>query len=280
MNGFCFWVWLFLFSLAQCLTATYANAQSLSTVHLHTPDPRFQQHATHLYVLLPDGYNRRQPYRVLYLLPVASGNTREAIDTLAALDIHNRYQLIIAQPTFSDTPWYGDHATDSSRRQASYLRHAVAPLVDSLYATVRQAEGRFLLGFSKSGWGAFSLIARYPDFFGYAASWDAPMLATGFIYGMEAVFGTTEQWKRYHPAYLLVRRKQHFQHKPRLVLAGEQAWGQLQPSVSGISHTREMHDLLKNNAILFRYDPSLRFTHSWNRKWLEPVIGYLMQLTD
>jgi S-formylglutathione hydrolase FrmB len=240
MNGFRFWVWLSLFSLAQCLTAAYANAQRLSTVHLHTPDPRFQQHATCLYVLLPDGYNQRQPYRVLYLLPVASGNTREAIDTLAALNIHNRYQVIIAQPTFSDMPWYGDHATDSSCRQASYLRHAVVPLVDSLYATVRRAEGRLLLGFSKSGWGAFSLIARYPDFFGYAASWDAP----------------------------------------RLVLAGEQAWGQLQPSVSRISHTREMHDLLKNNAILFRYDPSLRCTHNWNREWLEPVIGYLMQLTD
>lgn len=277
MNGF---IRLLLFSMAQCFATTYANAQPLSGVRLHTPDTRYQQHSTLLYVLLPEGYTPRQSYRVLYLLPVSSGNTREAIDTLAALDIHNRYQLIIAQPTFSETPWYGDHATDSARRQASYLRHAVAPLVDSLYATVRQAEGRLLLGFSKSGWGAFSLIARYPDFFGYAASWDAPMLATGFIYGMDTVFGTTEQWKRYHPAHLLVQQRQHFQHKPRLVLAGEQAWGQLQPSVSGISHTREMHDLLKSNAIRFRYDASLAFAHSWNREWLEPVITYLMQLTD
>ena len=45
----------------------------------------------------------------------------------------------------------------------------VVPLIEEHYSALGTAEGRLLFGFSKSGWGALTLILRNPDFFGYAA---------------------------------------------------------------------------------------------------------------
>ena len=51
------------------------------------------------------------------------------------------------------------------------------------------------IGFSKSGWGAFSLLLRHPEVFGRAAAWDAPlMLEQPNRYGMGAVFGSQENF--------------------------------------------------------------------------------------
>jgi len=66
------------------------------------------------------------------------------------------------------------------------------PFIEKHYSTKDAPEVRFLLGFSKSWWGAFSLIMTYPEFFGYAASWDAPMFFDRFHYSMEQVYGTLE----------------------------------------------------------------------------------------
>ena len=58
--------------------------------------------------------------------------------------------------------------------------------------------GRLLLGFSKSGWGAFSLLLRHPDVFGRAAAWDAPlMMNKPGPYGSGDIFGTPENFARY-----------------------------------------------------------------------------------
>jgi hypothetical protein len=54
-----------------------------------------------------------------------------------------------------------------------------------------------LTGASKSGWGAFSLILRHPDFFGYAAPWDTPFMMSEMHFETKPVFETPEQFAKY-----------------------------------------------------------------------------------
>ena len=79
-------------------------------------------------------------------------------------------------PTFSHLPWYADHPTDPDIRQESYLLEVVIPFIEANYPARADRRGRLLLGFSKSGWGAYSLLLRHPDVFGKAAAWDAPLM--------------------------------------------------------------------------------------------------------
>jgi len=140
-------------------------------------------------------------------------------------------------------------------------------------------EGRLLLGFSKSGWGAFSLILRYPEFFRYAASWDAPMFFDRFHYRMEPVYGTLAQLNAYRPDLLVCRQKEHFQEGTRLVLAGERDWGKSIPAPHGGSHTVEMHTLLMSEGVKHAYDDSLNTAHRWSESWMAPTLEALIALT-
>ena len=48
-------------------------------------------------------------------------------------------------------------------------------MIDDLYPTQANAAGRMLLGFSKSGYGAWTLLMRHPNEFGEAMAWDSPL---------------------------------------------------------------------------------------------------------
>ncbi len=127
------------------------------------------------------------------------------------------------------------------------------------------------MGFSKSGWGAFSLILKYPEFFGYAAAWDAPLSFTTFHYGMEAVYGTPEQLSRYRPDLLIPKQSRFFEKKTRLVLAGQKHWGK---------ETAEAHKLLEKAGIKHHYDNTLECPHQWDKAWMEPTLSALISLTN
>ena len=63
-----------------------------------------------------------------------------------------------------------------SLHQEKYLLEDVLPLVEGSYPVETGPDGRLLVGFSKSGWGAWSLLLRHPGVFGKAAAWDAPLM--------------------------------------------------------------------------------------------------------
>jgi enterochelin esterase-like enzyme len=195
------------------------------------------------------------------------------------MNAHNKHDLIIVEMGFEKEPWYGDHVTDPNTRQASYLKEFAVPFIERHYSTLGMPGGRLLLGFNKSGWGAFSLILTYPEFFGYAASWDAPMFFDRFHYRMEAVYGTVEQLNAYRPDLLVSRQTKHFQETTRLVLTGERDWGKSIPAPSGGSHTMEMHTLLMREGVKHVYDDSLNTPHRWSKSWMAPTLEALMTLT-
>ena len=250
-------------------------------VTIHTVETQYQNGRQEIRVLLPDDYRSDRNYRVLYVLAVEKGFDQRygyGLGVLKQMDAHNEYDMIIVQMGFEKEPWYGDHATDSKTRQASYLKEFVVPFVEKHYSTLGTPDGRLLLGFSKSGWGAFSLILTYPEFFGYAASWDAPMFFDRFYYSMQQVYGTVGQLEAYRPDLLVSRQKEYFQGRPRLVLAGQQDWGTSIPTPAGGDHTLEMHRLLEKEGIRHIYDNSLKVPHRWNQQWMGPALAALMGL--
>ncbi len=244
----------------------------------------FLRGANALEVLLPDGYDTQHEYRVLYVPPVETGFGDRYGDGLQAVrrtDAHNRYDLICVQMAFDTPPWYADHASDPAIRHESYLRRVVVPFVEVYYATSGTREGRLLLGFSKSGWGAFALILRAPDFYGYAASWDAPLMLDEWVprWGMDAHFGTRENFEQYRPARLFTLQAQHFRSRQRLVLLGEQAFGdapngQFKPK----GHTVRAHEEMERLGIQHYYDDSLRCEHHWDGGWVPSAIEALMTI--
>src|SRR5581483_7601408 len=141
---------------------------------VHTVSSEFQEGKTLLRVLLPDKMDKGRTYPVIYVLPVEAGVESRYGDGLVEvkkLDLHNKLGVIFVMPTFSHLPWYADHPTRPGIRQETYFLRAVLPFVERTYPVRPGAAGRLLLGFSKSGWGAWSLLLRHPDLFGRAAAW-------------------------------------------------------------------------------------------------------------
>ena len=255
----------------------------------HSVESRFQSGSTIVEVLLPEKFEHTKKYRVVYVLPVEPNEEfkfGDAIQVVRKFGYHNKHDVIFVLPTFSGSPWYGNHASDPKNRQEDYLIKDVLPLVERVYPTMETAEGRLLLGFSKSGWGALSLILRNPSIFGYAASWDAPLMMTEKQFGIwrtDEAFGTPENMARYLPSALLHERSAPFKEKTRIVVSGMNLFGTFADKkhpYEGPSHTDAFHSAADSAGVLHVYEPSLNTSHAWGDGWMRPVTELLLRLPE
>lgn len=234
-------------------------------------------------VLLPDAYDEDKAYRVLYALPVEPGIGGQFGDALAEIrkaSLHNEHGLICVSMAFDSAPWFGSHANDPAIRHDAYIKDVVLPLIEKRYAVKSGPESRLLLGFSKSGWGAFSLLLRNPDVFGYACSWDAPMIMDGDdfnLWGVDKHFGAKETFIAHSPMTAAVESADELRDQPpRLVLLGHNFFGNRFACPKDSPHTRTYHQHLEKLDIPHVYNNELPAGHSWNRKWLVPALKTLM----
>ena len=241
-------------------------------------------------VLLPDAYanDGTTRFRVLYVLPVEPGEQRrwgDGLKVIREIGLHNRHRLICVAPTFDTTPWYGNHATDPKTRHEDHLMKVVLPLVESHYRTAEGPDGRLLLGFSKSGWGALSIMLRHGDAFGAAASWDAPLMFTEKQFGIWETgrhFGTPDSMATHLPTALLRQHAGEFQDKPRLVITGKASFGtngDPRFPYDGPSHTEAFHELADALGVKQAFRADIKATHSWNKEWVEPVVEMLLDVS-
>lgn len=240
-------------------------------------------------MLLPAEYETRAStrFRVLYVLPVEPRGKSKYGDPLAviqSLGLHDTYRLICVAVQFDETSWLGDHATDGRRRHATCMVETVVPYVDEHYRTVKSAEGRLLLGFSKAGWAAITLLLRHGDTFGAAASWDAPLMFTGEqfgIYETDVHYGTAAAMAAQSPTTLLRQHAGEFHGRPRLVIAGSNLFGTFGDKrfpYDGPPHTEAFHELAEKLGVPHVYEPRIRAEHSWNKDWLGPVVERLARI--
>ena len=238
---------------------------------IHRVRSAYQSGQTLIKVLLPDRMETGKQYPVLYVLPVEAGDGKHWGDGLLEVkthDLHNKHRLICVFPTFSHLPWYADHPADPEIRQESYLLKVVLPFVDRTYPAVGKPEGRLLLGFSKSGWGAFSLLLRNPHLFANAAAWDAPLNEERpNRYGMGPIFGSQENFEDYRIAALLEDRAgQLRQQQQRLVLLGYDNFR---------SHHLVIHDRMLALKIPHDYRDGPKRKHQWHSGWVAEAVGLL-----
>ena len=213
---------------------------------------------------LPAGDERR----FLYLLPVEKEGDSKYGDGLAEarkLKLHEKLGMIVVAPGFAELPWYADHPTNGKRRDEAHLLKAVLPLVEKRYPSKKPR--RLLLGFSKSGWGAWSLLLRHPDLFEAAAAWDAPLMKEKpDQFGMDGAFATQENFEGYRLTRLLREKAESLRARKRLAHFG---YGGFR------DHHQKMQALLDELKLPVEYKDGPKREHVWGSGWVEEAAAAL-----
>jgi len=250
-------------------------AQVIGGVRVHEVRSPYQKGTTLIRVLIPDSVATGARVRTVYLLPVEAGVESRYGDGLKEVrekDLHNKLGVAFVAPTFSHLPWYADHPTDPQIRQESYLLNVVIPEVERMYRVQADVNGRYLLGFSKSGWGAWSLLMRHPDQFARASAWDAPLMMTApGKYGSGPIFGSQENFDGYCLRNLVSKNADRLKTSNRLVLTG---YGNFR------SEHVQMHELLESLAIPHMYRDGPHLKHDWHSGWVEETCRLLLEPTS
>jgi S-formylglutathione hydrolase FrmB len=240
-------------------------------VVVHSVRTACQSRPTKIKVLLPGALDKTARYPVVYVLPVEPLDGVQWGDGLREVqknDLHNKYGVICVQPTLSEMPWYADHPTNARIRQETYFLTVVLPFIDKEYPTLASKEGRLLLGFSKSGVGAFSLLLRHPELFGKAVAWDAPlMMQRPDKYGMADIFGTQENFEKYRIPALL---KQQAAERPASLRLMHFGYGNFR------EHHQSAHKLMDDLKIAHQYRDGPKREHSWHSGWLPEAVQMLL----
>lgn len=257
--------------LAQEKPPTISEAQRDGDGFLvHTVKSEYQAGPTQIRVLLPDRLEPEVRYPVVYVLPVEPQDEHRYGDGLIEVrphDLHNHHGALFVAPTFSHLPWYADHPTDPHIRQETYFLEVVVPFIEGHYPAKPGSGGRLLLGFSKSGWGAYSLLLRHPEFFGRAAAWDAPlMMDSPGKYGSGDIFGSKENFGKHQITKLLERRAEDLGGDERLILLG---YGNFR------DHHGQAHALMERLGIPHTYRDGPERQHDWHSGWVPDAVKLL-----
>ncbi len=224
-------------------------------------------------VLLPDTYDAGNAYPLIVVLGVETTPSAyaEELQVIKAADLHNTYNAIFCRVYTKTMPWWAvknDGTVDYER----LIRDGLVPWMRTNFSIIPGRQGVSLLGYSKGGFGAFSLILRNPTHFGYAASWDAPLnssYATMAGSGAVEAFGSAAQYNAFQPATILPANVAAVNDKTRLVLAGYNLYQADQTAFASI---------LSANSVPVSFDSTSRASHNSNSGWMAGVVGMLAAL--
>ncbi|GMW02133.1 MAG: hypothetical protein AMXMBFR84_32690 [Candidatus Hydrogenedentota bacterium] len=230
----------------------------------------YQAAPTVLEVLLPDEPKPEDRFPALYILPVndgIDGPWGNGVQEARRHNVHNKHRVICVSPEYDFTPWYGDHPTDPALRQEGYLLQVVIPAVEARHPVVAGKDGRLLIGFSKSGFGALTVLLRHLDVIGKAAVWDAPLTSPRILPGEEhmlRVFVTDENYTAYYIPGLIDEHAKVLRANPDRIVLGNNG---------GMSKdVRAVHEQLDSLSITHAYLEDDRREHDWRSGWF-PIVA-------
>lgn len=263
--------------------SVFAQSEQIdeTSVRTHQLKSPYQEKETSLRILLPDDFKKGGHYRVLFVLPVHEDGEHKHGDGLLEMqkaNVHNRHQLICVGPAFTSKPWYADHDQNPGKMDESHLLKTVIPFIEKNYPVRTDQKGRLLIGFSKSGWGALTLLLRHPEVFHKAAGWDIGIrVDTGphdekFIQGdkIQENFGSNENFERYRISTLLkTRGKDLGIEEVRLFYFSNDN----EVRAPGAA---QIHQLMVEERIPHRYVMEPLREHHWASGWVPEALDFLL----
>jgi len=257
-------------TISHTIEAAETRLIQLTITSAHQPTPQRTR------IITPPSFQsptcpQHPPVQLIYVLPVEPGSPTQWGDPVKAIEesgVVGTRNIVFVFPEFAQLPWYADHPTDNRIAQESYFLKSVIPAVDKRLSLNTQHCRRSLLGFSKSGWGAFSLLLRHPDTFHNAAATDAPLMmdAPG-KYGSGPIFGTPENFRKYQVSELL---QQHEQHKlnpnPRFISLGYDNFREDHLAI---------HQLMNDLKIPHIHRDGPQRAHHWESGWVKDAVDFL-----
>lgn len=252
------------------------KSHKINSHHIFSP---FQKDSTNIRVLLPDHFSINKNYQVLYVLPVREQDNKKSGDPLMEIikdDLHNEHNLICVFPGYTHQPWYADHSVDKTKQDESHLLKTVLLFIDDNYPTIREKEGRLLMGFSKSGWGALTLLLRNPETFNKAAGWDIGIRIdtnvsadSAFVKAVKSRFGDLKNFEKYRVSTLLKKNKGKMGITPRIFYyntGGNRAKG-----------GAIIHKLMVELEIPHLYIFEAKRKHRWDSGWIPEALNFLVE---
>jgi len=249
-------------------------------VRIHVIESPYQRKPTTLRVLLPDNVQPNERCRVLFLLPVHEDGLFKHGDGLREvrkLDVHNKHQLICVAPAFTSKPWYADHDLNPAKLDESHLLRTVIPFVELNYPVRANDTARLLLGFSKSGWGAMTLLLRHPDKFARAVAWDPGIrIDTGPFeddsdqeFRIRRDFGSDANFERFRVSSLIKTRGKELGDSVRLFYFNREGHQRTQGGEKIRKHLRQQQ--VPHHYVMDRHRE-----HRWDSGWLPQAIEFLV----
>jgi hypothetical protein len=249
-------------------------------IQSYTVTCAYQKKANELEVLTPTDYTPTKHYPVVYLLPVNAGTSGQwgsGIVEAQKSHLQDRYEMIFVAPAYDTLPWFGDNVVDPGIRQNSYITDVVVPFIDKTFSTIPEARGRGLVGFSKSGLGAWALFLQRPEMFGQVALFDSyegqPSDAQWHTWGFADTYGTRANFDAYEPLGLLAKAKDRLAtagHRITLLAGGP-------GSRVGVDTYRSKLEDLK---IPYVYIYCGGMAHAWTTGWLPLAVAALVNSMD
>ena len=226
-----------------------------------------------LRVLQPSNPAPGVAHNFLYVLPVEPGEGTtfgDGLQVIQSLNLQNQYNLTVIEPSFSINPWYADNPLDANLQEDTFMAMDLQPWVKANLSTTG-SEQSWLIGFSKSGIGAQTLILRHPDKFTLAASWDFPADMNAYDeYGTNSSdsYGTDANFQANYrlTAAFLAAHAAPFQANNRIWIGGYQLFQQ---------DMADYDALLTTEGIRHTTETPTAMAHEWDSGWVPIALAAL-----
>ena len=236
--------------------------------------------STILRVLPPTSPAPGMRRRFIYVLPVEpavdlQSKVGDGLEELLALNVHNEYNAHIIAPSFKAVPWYADHDSITDRQYESFMVRDLVPWVQ-VNLSVTGKEEHWLIGFSKSGFGAVTLLLRNPTVFNAAAVWDFPAARSHpYEWNMLDNYGTNANFQNNYrlTGDWIAARPAPFQTAPRLWLSDDYGALTFRDEVLAFAERLQANDV----QFVLAEGGATR-PHSWTSGWLPEAVAGLQYM--
>ena len=225
-------------------------------------------------ILRPTNPSPGVAHNFLFVLPVQNGTENRSygngLNLLQSLNAQNQYNLTIVEPSFAVVPWYADQADDPAIAYETFMNSQLVPWVRSTFASTSH-EQNWLIGFSKSGYGAIDLVLKHPTTFALAAAWDFPADMSRYDqYGDSANYGTDANFQSHYrlTSAFVGARKAPFTEVDRIWLSG---YNTFRPDMA------DFDAMLTSLGMLHTFTKRSFRAHTWGAGWLPEALAALYE---